>query len=111
MWIIARLTALGINLALAWLLFEAAVRIIAWLGYVPSYEDTPDFYKTIAGIIGIPSFCYVIYWVYEFRYELEEKRLQIDLQPIRIEPLLTQEVNDSLPALTRDSGSSLIEDI
>lgn len=111
MWIIARVTALAINCLLAYLAFEFAIKLIAWLGYVPSYEDTPAFYKTVGSFIGIPTFCYVVYWTHEFKYELEQKRLQIDLQPTRIEPLLTQQVDNSLTALPRNGGSSLIEDI
>lgn len=111
MWIIARVIALAINCLFAVIAFELAIKTIAWLGYVPSYEDTPRFYKNVAMLIGIPSICYVTYWVYDFKYELEEKRLQIDLQPTRIEPLLTQDVDHSVTALTRDSGSRLIKDI
>lgn len=111
MWIIARVTALAINCLLAYLAFEFAIKAIAWLGYVPSYEDTPDFYKKVGLFIGIPTVVYVVYWTHEFKYELEEKRLQIDLQPVRVEPLLTQQVDHSLPALPRNGGSSLIEDI
>lgn len=108
MWIITRVTALAFNIACAVVLFEIAVRIIAWLGYTPSYEDTPDFYKTVASFIGIPTFLYVVYWCYDFRHELEEKRLQIDLQPVRIEPLLTQHIDNSVTTLPRDSGTSLV---
>lgn len=111
MWIIARVTALAVNCVLAVVAFELVIKAIALLGYVPSYEDTPDFYKTVGSFIGIPSVFYVVYWVYDFKYALEEKRLEIDLQPSRIEPLLTQQVDDSVPTLTRDSGSRLIQDI
>lgn len=111
MWIIARVTAFAINVALAYLAYIAVIKFIAWAGYVPSYEDAPKFNGTIASLIGIPSVCYVVYWVNEFRHELEEKRLQIDLQPVRIEPLLTQKVDNSLTSLSGNGGSGLIEDI
>ena len=111
MWIITRVTAFAINCLLAYLAFEFAIKAIAWLGYVPSYEDTPGFYKKVGLLICIPTFSYVIYWTHEFKYELEEKRLQIDLQPVRIEPLLTQRIDNSLASLPRNGGSGLIKDI
>lgn len=111
MWIIARVTAFAINVAIAYLAYVFSIKVIAWAGYVPSYEDAPKFYGAIASLIGIPSVCYVVYWVHDFKHELEDKRLQIDLQPARVEPLLTQKIDHSLTTLPRNGGSGLIEDI
>lgn len=110
MWIIARVASLAAILVSGWLAFELSIFVIAKLGYVPSYEDTPGFYKIVGDAILIPTLFYVFFWYCDFTETLEQKRLEIDLQPTRIEPLLTETVDNGLPALRGDSPSRLIED-
>lgn len=93
------------------LAFECVIQVIAWMGYVPSYEDTPLFYKQVGIPIFIPTSIYVVYCYYEFQIELEEKRLEIDSQPARIEPVFTQSLDNGVSTLDGDSRARLIEDI
>lgn len=94
MWIISRVFSVAVSIGISMLAFECVIQVIAWMGYVPSYEDTPLFYKQVGIPIFIPTSIYVVYCYYEFQIELEEKRLEIDSQPARIEPVFTQSLED-----------------
>lgn len=72
--------------------------------------DALQFEQIIASIVVTPIWIYGFFWYYDFTETLEQKRLEIDLQPTRIEPLLAEPVDNGIPALRGDSPSRLIED-
>ncbi len=98
-------------LVAGWLLFEAALKGLSYFGVSATYENAKSFYVAVGMFTAMPLWLNAIYVAFCTFSETEYLQEIEDSQPSRIEPLLTQQVDDSVPTLTRDSSSRLIQDI
>lgn len=83
-----------------------AEEIVSWLGFDASYTDRPQFLRLLGLFFGAPALVWFVAGVARFQIELEDKRSEA----ARIEALLSEPVNDSLPPLGSDSRPRLTHD-
>ena len=112
MWIVTRMFEIAVYVALGWLAFEAAIKGLSMIGISATYENAANFYFIVAGFTVFPFWSHAIYSACCLFNEIELfQSLDEKLEPARIEPLLTQEIDDSIPTLPRDRGTRFFEDI